>query len=90
MAELKSSLISKRVTAGMRAAEARGRHLGRPRTSQRVIDEIEALASSTDLTIRAIQKMIGGKASRGIIGEITKRARAPQLLDQLALESGLI
>ena len=32
MAELESSLISERVTAGMRAAEARGKHLGRPAT----------------------------------------------------------
>jgi DNA invertase Pin-like site-specific DNA recombinase len=30
MAELESSLISERVTAGMRAAETRGKHLGRP------------------------------------------------------------
>jgi DNA invertase Pin-like site-specific DNA recombinase len=30
MAELEASLISERVTAGMRAAEARRRHLGRP------------------------------------------------------------
>ncbi len=82
MAELESSLISERVTAGMRAAEARGRHLGRPGTSQRVINEIEALATSTDLSIRAIQKKIAGRASRGIVGEVTKRARAtpPQTL----------
>ena len=32
MAELESSLISERVTAGMRAAETRGKHLGRPAT----------------------------------------------------------
>jgi Resolvase, N terminal domain len=31
MAELESSLISERVTAGMKAAEVRGKHLGRPR-----------------------------------------------------------
>jgi len=31
MAELESSLISERVNAGMRAAETRGKHLGRPR-----------------------------------------------------------
>jgi DNA invertase Pin-like site-specific DNA recombinase len=82
MAELESSLISERVTAGMRAAEARGRHLGRPGTSQRVINEIEALATSTDLSIRAIQKKIAGRASRGIVGEVTKRARTtpPQAL----------
>ncbi|MFZ1426354.1 MAG: recombinase family protein [Geminicoccaceae bacterium] len=39
MAELESSLISERVTAGMRAAKARGRHLGRPATPQRVVRE---------------------------------------------------
>ena len=78
MAELESSLISERVTAGMRAAQARGRHLGRPGTPQRVVSEIEALATSTDLSIRAIQKKIAGRASRGIVGEVTKRARATQ------------
>ena len=76
MAKLESSLISERVTAGMRAAEARERHLGRPGTPQRVVSEIEALAISTDLSIRAIQRKIAGRASRSIVGEITKRARA--------------
>jgi hypothetical protein len=51
-----------RVTAGMRAAQARGRHLGRPATPQRVVREIEALAKSTDLSIRQIQKKIAGRA----------------------------
>ena len=78
MAELESSLISERVTAGMRAAETRGKHLGRPATPKRVIGEIEALATSTDLSIRQIQNKIAGRASRGIVGEITKRARADQ------------
>ncbi len=68
MAELESALISERVTAGMKAAEARGKHLGRP----------EALAAATDLSIRQIQSKIAGRASRGIVGEITKRARAIQ------------
>jgi DNA invertase Pin-like site-specific DNA recombinase len=76
MAELEASLISERVTAGMRAAEARGKHLGRPAIQQRIVNEIEALATSTDLSIRQIQAKIGGRASRGIVGEITKRARA--------------
>jgi len=76
MAELESSLISERVTAGMRAAQARGRHLGRPAIPGSVVSEIEALATSTDLSIRAIQKQIAGRASRGIVGEITKRVRA--------------
>jgi DNA invertase Pin-like site-specific DNA recombinase len=75
MAELESSLISERVTAGMMAAQTRGKHLGRPPISQRVIREIEALATSTDLSIRKIQDKIAGRASRGLVGEITKRAR---------------
>ena len=78
MAELESSLISERVTAGMRAAQTRGKHLGRPALPQRVVKEIEALATSTDLSIRQIQSKIAGRASRGIVGEITKRARADQ------------
>jgi DNA invertase Pin-like site-specific DNA recombinase len=76
MAELESSLISERVTAGMKAAEARGRHLGRPPIAQRIVSEIEALATATDLSIRQIQKQIAGKASRSVVGEITKRVRA--------------
>ena len=63
----------------MRAAEARGKHLGRPTTQQRIIREIETLATSTDLSIRKIQSKIADRASRGIVGEITKHAR-----DQLA------
>jgi hypothetical protein len=47
-------------------------------TQQHVVNEIEALATSTDLSIRQIQAKIGGRASRGIVGEITKRARAVQ------------
>jgi len=78
MAELESSLISERVTAGMRAAETRGKHLGRPSSPKLVIGEIEALATSTNLSIREIQRKIAGRASRGIIGEITKRARTAQ------------
>jgi DNA invertase Pin-like site-specific DNA recombinase len=75
MAELESSLISERVTAGMRAAEARGKHLGRPPTPPRLISEIVALATSTDLSIRQIQAKIAGRASRTVVGEITKRVR---------------
>jgi DNA invertase Pin-like site-specific DNA recombinase len=75
MAELESSLISERVTAGMRAAQTRGKHLGRPPIPQHTISEIVALATSTDLSIRQIQARIVGRASRSIVGEITKRAR---------------
>src|SRR3954468_12964044 len=75
MAELESSLISERVTAGMRAAKTRGKHLGRPVIQQRIVREIETLATSTNLSIRQIQSKIAGRASRGLVGEITKRAR---------------
>ena len=75
MAELESSLISERVTAGMRAAQARGKHLGRPQIPSHVVNEIVALATSTELSIRQIEAKIGGRASRGIVGEITKQAR---------------
>jgi DNA invertase Pin-like site-specific DNA recombinase len=73
MAELESALISERVTAGMKAAKARGKHLGRPPIRRAVAAEIEALAASTNLSIRQIHERIDGKASRGIVGEITKR-----------------
>jgi DNA invertase Pin-like site-specific DNA recombinase len=76
MAELESALISERVTAGMKAAAARGRRLGRPPVAWGLVGEIETLAASTTLSIRQIQKKIAGKASRGVIGEITKRIRA--------------
>jgi DNA invertase Pin-like site-specific DNA recombinase len=76
--QLDTSLISERVTAGMRAAESRGKHLGRPAIPQRVVREIQDLAMTTDLTIRQIQSKISGRASRGFIGEVTKRTRDAQ------------
>jgi DNA invertase Pin-like site-specific DNA recombinase len=75
IAELESSLISERVTAGTSAAETRGKHLGRPATPRRVVAKIETFATSIDLSIRQIQRKIVGRASRGIVCEITKRAR---------------
>jgi hypothetical protein len=62
----------------MRAAETRGKHLGRPSISERVIGEIEELATNTSFSIRQIQSKIAGRASRGIVGEITKRTRTAQ------------
>jgi DNA invertase Pin-like site-specific DNA recombinase len=78
MAELESSLISERVTAGMRAAAARGKHLGRPAVPRHVVTEIRELAGSTDLSVRNIHEKMAGKVSRGIVGEITKRVRSPR------------
>lgn len=78
MAELESSLISERVTAGMKAAAARGKHLGRPPLAPWLIHEIETLAASSDLSIRKIYEKIGQRVSRGRVGEITKRVRLGQ------------
>jgi DNA invertase Pin-like site-specific DNA recombinase len=78
MAELESSLISERVTAGMKAAAARGKHLGRPPIPRHLVTEIRTLAGSTDLSVRNIHEKIAGKVSRGIVGEITKRVRSPR------------
>jgi DNA invertase Pin-like site-specific DNA recombinase len=75
MAELESALISERVAAGMKAAKARGKHLGRPPIRPAVVVEIEAFAASTSLSIRQIHEKIKGRASRGTVGEITKRVR---------------
>jgi DNA invertase Pin-like site-specific DNA recombinase len=77
MAELESSLISGRGTAGMKAAAARGRHLGRPSIPPHLVPEIKALAASTDLSVPRIHQQMAGKASRGIVGEITKKVRSP-------------
>ncbi|MBY5827381.1 recombinase family protein [Rhizobium leguminosarum] len=76
MAELESSLISERVTAGMQAAKSRGKHLGRPPLAQYIIAEIEHLAASTGLSVRKIHEKIAGKASRSVVGEIVERIRS--------------
>jgi len=75
MAELESSLISERVTAGMKAAKARGKHLGRPRTPVAVVARIEELAKTTDLSVRDIHRGIGAQIGRGVVGDIVKRVR---------------
>ena len=38
---------------------------------------MRAAATSTDLSIRQIQSKIAGRASRGIVGEITKCVPTP-------------
>ena len=76
MAELESSLVSERVSAGMKAAAARGRRLGRPPLAPALVGEIRTLAASTDLSIREIHRRIGKRASRGRVGEITRQIRS--------------
>ena len=79
MAELESSLISERVKAGMKAAQARGKRVGRPATSVRLVRQIEDLAVTTDLRVRKIQEALQGKVSRAVVGEIVKRMRNPSI-----------
>ncbi len=76
MAELESSLISERVTAGMRAAKARGKHLGRPSTPAHLVTKIEKIARTTDLSVRQIHIRIDKRAGRGVVGNIVKRVRS--------------
>ena len=64
------------VTAGMKAAEACGKHLGRPPTAPHVVSAIVELATSTDLSVRQIRAKIAGRSSRTVVGEIAKRARS--------------
>jgi DNA invertase Pin-like site-specific DNA recombinase len=77
MAELESSLISERVKAGMAAARARGKPLGRPATPAPLVSRIEALAGTTGLSVRQIQEALAGQVSRSVVGAIVKRVRAP-------------
>ena len=77
MAELESSLISERVKAGMAAARARGKPLGRPGTPAPLVSQIEALAGTTGLSVRQIQEALASQVSRSVVGAIVKRVRAP-------------
>ncbi len=52
--------------------------LGRPKIRPALVAEIERLASSTNLSVRQIHQNLSAQASRGFIGEITKRARAAE------------
>lgn len=80
MAELESSLISERVTAGMQAAKVRGKHVGRPPTPDHWRKQVEELAKTTNLSIRKIHDEIDGKISRSVVGEIVKQARNKQMV----------
>src|SRR4029453_4913302 len=67
MAELESSLISERVKAGMEAAKARGKLLGRPATPPHLVARVETLAQTTEMSIRQIKEALPGKVSRSVV-----------------------
>lgn len=75
IAELESSLISERVKAGMDAAKSRGKTIGRPKTPDHLVEQIENLARDTDLSISKIRKEINNEVSRAVVGQIVKRVR---------------
>lgn len=79
MAELESSLISERVTAGMKAAKARGVNVGRPRTPRRTVSRIKKLARTTEMSVRQIHREIGEEVGRSVVGNIVKEIRQPVL-----------
>jgi hypothetical protein len=63
----------------MKAAQARGKRMGRPATLVRFVKQIERLAETTDLSVRKIQEVLRGKVSRAVVGEIVKRIRNPSM-----------
>ena len=77
MAELESALIAERVQAGMAAAKARGRHVGRPPTNGAVVVQIDHLARTTDLSVRKIHAALAEETnvSRSVVGRVVKGAR---------------
>lgn len=77
-------------SGGMKAAKARGKHLGRPRTPARVITAVEELVRTTDLSVREIQRRIGAKTGRGVVGDIVKRIRHDSKLEAHAAREQLI
>jgi DNA invertase Pin-like site-specific DNA recombinase len=78
MAELESSLISERVKAGMAAAKARGKKLGRPRTPTYLVEQIQEVAETTTLSINQIRDRISGQVSRAVVAQIVKNIRDPR------------
>jgi DNA invertase Pin-like site-specific DNA recombinase len=74
-AALESALISESIKAGMVAAQARGKRLGRPATPGHLVAHVETLARTTEMSIRQIQEAMAGRMSRSVVGQIVKRVR---------------
>ncbi|MEN7550079.1 recombinase family protein [Rapidithrix thailandica] len=78
MAELEGDLITERIKAGMEAAKARGKPIGRPKTPEHIIKKVQKLAAETDLSINQIKKKIAQNVSRAVIGKIVQKTRSRQ------------
>jgi len=74
-AALEAALLSERIKAGMVAAKAQGKRLGRPATPGHLVAHVETLAQTTEMSIRQIQQALAGRVSRSVVGQIVKRMR---------------
>jgi hypothetical protein len=77
MAGLESSWIAERGKAGMATARARGNRLGRPATPAHLVSPLDALAGTTDMSLRPIQEAFVGNVSCAVVGHLVKRLREP-------------
>lgn len=76
MAELESDLISERVKAGMAAAKARGKHVGRPGVDEDLQQEIREKAQDKQLSANAIARMYKGRVGATKVRELVREVRA--------------
>ena len=74
-AALEAALLSECIKAGMVAAKAQGKRLGRPATPGHLVAHVETLAQTTEMSIRQIQQALAGRVSRSVVGQIVKRMR---------------
>ncbi len=72
-------MICERVTAGMKAAVARGKNLGRPPLAPWLIAKMETLTASTDLCVRQVHGKIGQKAKRSAEAASVKSSNVSDL-----------
>ena len=72
--QLERDLISERVTAGMKAARARGVPVGRPPTPSTLTQRVRELARTTNLSVRQIAEETG--VSKSVAGRIVKEVRS--------------
>ena len=78
MAELESDLISERVKAGMAAAKARGKHVGRPGIDSQLTRQIQDVARETTFSANAIAKRFKGQVGATKVREIVRAVRLAQ------------
>ena len=76
MAELESDLISERVKAGMAAARARGKHVGRPGIDVGLQEEVKEKALDKQLSANAIARLYKGRVGATKVRELVRQVRA--------------